>query len=401
MKLGLVCLLLMATQAFATGMAGFEKRFELVKDDSGALLAVNMRMANGTFSIMPYLNQIKQDLIAEIERMGNKAHDQEIDDFIAYLEQNAEGHKADEIAENSRVVRRSLGELIHVKVEEVFAQIMQEDVLPTYEKDLRDVLRLFSLTVIANPNDARFFFKRKAMYEVLTRALEMAKKRFSDVPLLNLASFILVKVHDLLLDQRLYHQNMLLHYLQNFPEGKLGMTKAEADHVFSSVYESRIEFMDILSSNRAAANWDRFGTDQFFSMLRNANTRVRRSMSNARDLKRYNFGFVEVNEDGKRLVKNININKHRFSSEMSIAYDYSNPDRVRRTRALLNLAQVGLGFITLPDWLKSQVESFLESFYVEQARSEGALMAYFESNGNQKMFLNIYRQSLNPYLKVE
>ena len=38
------------------------------------------------------------------------------------------------------------------------------------------------------------------------------------------------------------------------------------------------------------------------------------------------------------------------------------------------------------------------SFYVEQKLTEGALVAYFESNGNQQMFQAIMKQNINPYL---
>lgn len=400
MKLG-VLLVLLCTQAFASSLAGFEKRFELVRNDEGKLVAVNMKMVTAKFSIWPYINQIKEDIKAEIERMGQKGYDQELDQFIQYLESQSDLKNDEEIKENSLVVRESLKGLIDLKVDQVFNEALSEGVIQGYEKDIRDVLLNFSLAIIANPNDARFFYRRHVMYEVVKKALEIARERFSNVPVLNLVSFIIVKVHDLILDQRLYHQNMLLHYLQNFPESELGLSKAEADHVFSSIYESRIAVTDIFSSNRAAANWDRFGTSIFFESLRNANTRVRRTYSAEMEPKRYNYAFVEVLEDGKRVVKNIINNKHMFSGSMATAYEYAAPNKVRRTRSLLNLAQVGLGFLPIAGWLKNQVDGFIQSFYVEQARTEGALMAYFESNGNMDMFHQIHKQSLNPYLLIK
>ena len=67
------------------------------------------------------------------------------------------------------------------------------------------------------------------------------------------------------------------------------MSKEEADKVFSSVYESRIDLVNFLESKKAQENWDRYGTDIFFTGLRSANTRLRRSMH--RNTFRYNFGI--------------------------------------------------------------------------------------------------------------
>src|SRR5690606_36433601 len=105
------------------------------------------------------------------------------------------------------------------------------------------------------------------------------------------------------------------------------------------------------------------GTSIFFESLRNANTRVRRTYSAEMEPKRYNYAFVEVLEDGKRVVKNIINNKHMFSGSMATAYEYAAPNKVRRTRSLLNLAQVGLGFLPIAGWLKNQVDGFIQSFY--------------------------------------
>ena len=84
---------------------------------------------------------------------------------------------------------------------------------------------------------------------------------------------------------------------------------------------------------------------------------------------------------------------------MSTAYNYDKPNKVKRFRSLLNIAQVGLGFIPIPGWLKGQVEGFISSFYVEQKRNEGALIGYFESNGNTEMTKKLLSQSLNPYIQ--
>src|SRR5690606_10618211 len=117
----------------------------------------------------------------------------------------------------------------------------------------------FDLAVVASPMDAKYFYRRNVTYEVVTRALNFAKKKFDSVPLLNLASFMIVKVHDLVLEQRLYHQYMLMHYLENAGAKEIGLTDKEIDRVYSSVFEARIQAINFQESKRAAANWDKYG----------------------------------------------------------------------------------------------------------------------------------------------
>ena len=234
---------------------------------------------------------------------------------------------------------------------------------------------------------------------MLKRAIEFAKQQFDNIPVLNLVAFIMVEVHEMVLEQRLFHQNMMLHYLENVKETEIGLTVKEADRIFSSIYESRIAAANIFESNRAAETWARYGLNKFYAMVRNANNRLRRSTRTFDEVgARYNFGFFEAKEDGERVVKNLIHNQHMFSSKMATAYNYDKPDEVRRFRSLLNLGQLGLGFLPIPGWIKAQVENFIQSYYVEQKRLEGALVAYFDINGNKEMAKNIHRQLVNPYI---
>lgn len=190
--------------------------------------------------------------------------------------------------------------------------------------------------------------------------------------------------------------------MQNFSPEELGFSKKEVDTIFSSIYESRISALNLPESNRAASNWLRYGTDNFFTMVRSCNNKIRRSAYTYDAVNgRYNFAFVEVVEDGERVVKNLVDGKHTFSSKASTAYNYAKPNKIKRNRALLNLGEVGLGFLPIPGWIKSQVEGFLESFYVNQRLTEGSLVGYFESQGNMSMARAVKSQMGNPYIIFE
>jgi hypothetical protein len=162
---------------------------------------------------------------------------------------------------------------------------------------------------------------------------------------------------------------------------------------------SKIGFINYQESNRAVANWDFYGTDKFFAILRGANTKLRRSADIFSKVgTRFNYAFVDVIEEGQRVVKNLVDRKHMFSGSMPTAFYYDKPEKVKRFRSLLNLAQVGLGFLPIPGWIKGQVDGFIESLYVQQKLTEGALIGYFESNGQTNMVEVLRKQQVNPYI---
>lgn len=377
-------------------LAGYKKHFKLEKNPAGDVTYVQMNFLSN-FSLTPYLKMIKEDLKAEIRRMRSKSYQAELDDFIAHLEEGSD--KSAESQESVLVVRDSLENLKNVDVDQTFVELESKGVLKYFASELKKALKVLDLRVIASTEDARYFFKRNVTYEVVKRAINFAKKRFDNIPVLNLVSTVIVQVHDMVLEQRLFYQNMLLHYLDMVPEAELGLKVAEVDRIYSSIYESRIAPLNVIESNRAVADWDRYGLNLFYAMVRNGNNRYRRSSGDFDEMgERLSFGFFKATEKGEKVVKNLLINKHRFSRKMATAFYYEKPEKVKRFRSLLNLGQLGLGFLPLPGWLKGQVEGFINSYYVEQRRSEGALMAHFDMVNDNQMRNLLAKQLNNPYI---
>lgn len=397
-KISTILILVFSVSAFsAANLDGYKKRFKLIKNDQGELTYVQMNFLTKKLSIVPYLKQIKDDIKAEIARMNSKSYENDIQEFYNFLDAHAV--KSAEHQESVLAVKDSLNNLKNVEVDKFFANVKTKNVLERFRKKLQEALRKYSLANIASVEDPKYFYKRNVTYLVVKEALEFAQKKFGNIPLLNLASFVIVKVHDMVLEQRLFHQNMLLHYLQNFSEAELGMTFDEANKVFSSIYESRISPINYRESQAAAADWAKYGLNKFYAMVRSGNNRLRRATITFDEVgSRLNFAFFIAKENGERVIKNLVHNKHSFSGKMATAYYLDKPDKVRRFRSLLNLGQVGLGFLPLPGWLKKQADSFIESFYVEQKILEGALIAYFESNQDSSMASAIKKQNINPYI---
>lgn len=398
--------LLLSLTAFAQDLSieGFNNRFSLVRNAEGKVTVIKSKKVVSMFSIKPFIEQIKNDLKSEqnsFNSLSGADKEAEIDGMLSDM--GMDPYAKDQGSEEARRIKEALLNIPNINVDAAFTELDQKDFWKEFQAKLQEAFLFIDPTVVANLDDARFFYKRNVTYKVVAWALKEAQKRFSNVPILNIASFVIVRVHDMMLEQRHFHHSMLLHYFEAMSESKFGMTKEEVDRTVSSIYEYRIDAVNFMESNRAASDWLNYGFNNFYQLVRTGNTRIRNwegpfTNVSFQNIKKVNFAFAEVSENNARKIYHLHVNAHSFSSKPALAYDYSNPKRVKRNRALLNLGGVALGFIQIPGWIKGQVDSFLKSMYVSQVRMEGALVGYFESTGDTAMINKIYAQRANFYI---
>lgn len=398
--------LMLTLSAFAQDMSiqGFNDRFKIVRNDQNKVTAIKLKKAVTKFTIAPFIEQIKDDLIKEqhtFTALGPAEKEAEINELMKDLGYDMDSKEM--VSFEANALKNALLNIPNINVEEAFVGVNQADFWKEFQTKLQEAMLFIDPTVLANLEDSRFFYKRNVTYKVVEWALREAQKRFSNVPVLNIATYVIVRVHDMMLEQRHFHHNMLLHYFETISETKLGMTKEEVDRTISSIYEYRIEATNFLESNKAARDWLNYGLNLFYMTVRSGNNRIREwqgPLTNVRfqNIKKLNFNFVEVTEDGARKIYHLHKTAHQFSTKPALAFDYSNPKRVKRNRALLNLGGIAIGFIKLPGWLKGSVETFIKSFYVDQVRLEGALVGYFESTGDTVMIDKVYSQRANYYI---
>mgnify|MGYP000005776169 CR=1 FL=1 len=395
----LLVLLVFSVSTLAQDLSGFKNRFQFVRDDQGQLELVKDSSIRMAFSIRPYLEFIKDSLQREQALMKSKGDydqrirnlfDRENENFLGYGDQKQDGQ--------AQIVVDSLRALENVDFDKVFSDPKFNDVMAKFEFKLRDALNQLDPTVMAHVQNPRFFYQKRVTYQVLTWGLNFAKKRLSQLPILNTASYVLVRVEELVRQRRNFHQNMLLHYLEQVPEDQLGLSHEEVNHIMSSIYESRIPWYAFWESNAAVANWDQFGTNKFFTDIRTYNNRFRRMSSTFDQVgKRLNYAFQDVNREGEKVAVNLFNTQHMFSRDLSVAYNYDNPGKTVRTRMVVQLAELGLSFVPLPSFIKGLAEDFLQSFYKQQVLIEGALYGHFEINGDQDALRMMKIQILNPF----
>ncbi len=391
---------LLTASVSAADLAPFKKRFQFVRDDQGQLVKVKDSSIRMKFSIAPYLQFIKESLQQEQALMKSKS------DYEGQVKALFDGDQAENLLGygdeksngQAQIIVDSLKRIENVDFDKVFSDPGFKNVMTEFEWKLGDALEKLDPTVLAHVQDMDFFYQKRVTYQVLTWALNFAKKRLSQIPILNTASYVLVRVEELVRQRRLYHQNMLLHYIEQNSAENLGITHMEANHIMSSIYESRIPWYAFWESRAAQANWDKFGVNKFFTPIRVNNNRFRRMRSQYSDIgERLNYAFQEVTYEGERVVLNLFNTDNMFSRKLAVAYNLDKPGKTMRKRMVVQLAELGLSFLPLPSFIKGIAEDWMKSFYKEQVLIEGALYGHFESKGDQEVLRRLRLQVLNPF----
>ncbi len=371
----------------------FHKRFQFIKHNN-KLIQVRDKSLEVKFSITPYIKYIKDQLLAEQKLIRSKgAYEEEIRSLL-----DEHSRKLDKGSGQTDLLIESLLELENLDIEYIFNHSEFKKVIHFYESRISDALAKIGLNVVATLNDPTFFYKRNTTYEVVKMGLNFARKRLSTIPLLNTASYVLVQVEKLIRERRLFHQNMLLHYLESFTAEELNMTHDEANFVYSSIYESRIPWYAFWESSAAKSNWPKYGVTKFFQYLRAGKSRLRMSrdyFDNIGD--DINYAFKYATEKGNKVVLNLFDGRDSFRNLPSIAFYPDNPQKIMRLRLVLQLGELGLSFVPIPQFIKDFAESYMKSLYVRQKLTEGGLYAYYESHENETMKNNIMLQNVNPF----
>lgn len=397
-------IMLLSFSAFGKSVDNFNKRFEFERKD-GKIVTVRDNSIFQKFGIRPYVEFIKENLLQEQAFMrqaglvSDEAYDNHVRDMFQEEVGFAPNSKMEKQIEN---VVKSLKELGKLNVDAIFSNPEFNKVISTFESKLKDALLQLDPRVIARPEDTRFFVTKNRIYEAVKFGLSMAKKMLGEIPLLNTASYVIVEVEKMIRTQREFHQNMFLHYLQNFTPAELGLTRTEADHIFSSFYESRIPWYAFWETKAAELNWDNYGFNKFGKAVKTGTDRLLnfKGKYDKRGM-RVNYAFSEVTKDGEDVIVNLVDFENMIQREPAVAFSRTNPEKIKRKRILLQLGQLGLSFVPLSAWLKDIAEDFMKSMYEKQQVTEGALYGYFESEGMKEDKEQLVKQYVNPFESLE
>lgn len=395
----------LSTAAHAKSADAFFKRFQVIRSPEGKLIGVRDRTMPVKFSVAPYIQMIKSQLTQEQALMAQNLASGEYESEVkALLNEDREmmmekaGMNSTQYDNNVEVVVESLKKLAVVNVDGIFANPVFNEVVTKYEGKMTSAILMLDPTILANVNDPTFFYKRNVTYQVVSWGLDFARKRLSNIPMLNTASYVIVQVEKLITERRNFHQNMLLHYLENFDAKELGLTHDEVNMLWSSIYESRIPWYAFWESNAAKGNWTKYGVNNFYLNFRNATARLRAAGSIYTEVNdRLNYAFQRVTFNNEKVIVNLFDYESMFQKRPAIAYNYDRPTQIARKRVMLTLAQLGLSFVPMGAIFKDTASNFIKSFYYQQRLTEGALYGFFESMGEEHGMTQIKKQYLNPF----
>lgn len=381
----------------------FFKRFQVIRSTDGKLEGIRDRTLPIKFSVEPYVKLVKAQLLEEQQKINSQdiisgKYDSHIRELMTEGQDlNLTGNQA-EFDENVKVVIDSLKKLALINVNYVFTHELFKNTVAKFEVKLNEAIMLLDPTLIANVNDSTYFYKKNVSYKAVTWALDLARKTMSNIPMLNTVSHVVVEVEKLITERRQFHQNMLLHYLENFKEEELGLTHDEVNLIWSSIYESRIQWYEFWESNTAKANWAKYGANNFYLKFRVATTNLKDAQNLYSEVsERVDYAFQKVTFNNEKVIVNIVDNENLFQQRPAVAYNYDRPTQAKIKRVTLNLAQLGLSFIPMSSLIKDNVNTFIKSYYEKQKITEGALYGYFESHGDAVGTQLIKDQYLNPF----
>jgi hypothetical protein len=402
-----VALLCLYTMNIGTAQAksadAFFKRFQVVRSADGKLIGIRDRTLPVKFSVAPYVKLIRSQLTQEQslmspENLASGKYDADVKSAIVDgMDYDLSGNQQ-EFDQDVEVVVDSLKKLAVLNIDYIFSHDIFQDVVNQFQGRMTDAIMLLDPTMIANVNDSTYFYKKNVTYKVVTWGLDFARKRMSNLPMLNTVSYVIVQVEKLINERRQFHQNMLLHYLENFKEEELGLTHDEVNMIWSSIYESHIQWYAFWESNAAKNNWLKYGVNNFYQDYRTATNNLRNAQSIYSEVSdRMNFSFQKVTYNNEKVVVNLFDKESMLQNRPAVAYNYDRPTQVVRKRVVLSLAGLGVSFIPMSAFIKDYVDSFIKSFYEKQKITEGALYGYFESNGDSKGSTQVSAQYMNPF----
>jgi len=399
---GLLCLITMTIQtANAKSADAFNKRFQIVRSADGKLIGIRDRTLPVKFTVEPYVKLVKSQLQSEqnlINSTNLSSYEADVKNVLAEeMDYQFTGEQR-QFDQNVQYVVDSLKKLAVLNIDFIFSHDIFKDVVNQFQGKMTDALLLLDPTMIANVNDSSYFYKRNVTYKAVTWGLDFARKRMSNIPMLNTVSYVIVQVEKLIRERRMYHQNMLLHYLENFKEEELGLTHDEVNLVWSSIYESRIEWFAFWESSAAKSNWAKYGVNNFYTNYRNATANLRNAQSIYTEVgERMNYAFQKVTYNNDKVIVNLFDKEGMFQNRPAVAYNFDKPTQIVRKRVMLSLAGLGLSFVPLSQMIKDNVDNFIKSYYEKQKITEGALYGFFESNGDAESMNKLYAQYLNPF----
>lgn len=254
-----------------------------------------------------------------------------------------------------------------------------------FDKAKKEVAKVKAWRLVAAPYQTDAFDTEKILEQTVGRVIDVAQKIIPiDNPVFGVFEFLLDTHIENLKSRREFFQNQLLVALD---QDTTLFSTAEKAAIRSSIFYSRISMIKTDSRSKARKAWATYGNAQWKSLMAKCDGYT--SSKSA-------FGpcfRLEGQEVRNKLVK-----KNKLSKSTSLAFDYSEPKRMRAKRQFLITAKLALKLVPLPGLLKTPVRYWLNSQYIDQRKSEGFMFGWTAVSNETRVGEWVLYGTTNPLI---
>lgn len=376
---------------WATAIRTFENTFKIERSSDGKLERITLKkLPQNNLIEADFMQSFVDDLVKSQEEVRYHGTANFIETEMELSEWPSKVKKDQE--QINEVLKRVSVEptLKHPKLKEALSLLASES-----QNDE------FNFRVIAVPNNPTYFSSNETALKLVVRASGIITLVAGGSFGVSAGIFMVQAAFDMILERRTYFQNYFLYHLERYGPEKYGLTKAEAELVKSSIYESRIRFWDMWEKNKARVDWDKYGHNKYLDQVIEADKR-RKNDSGELSVwgNRLGFAFNSGESSGYKRIVNLFNPRSLFSKKSSHGYEFQSPTKLRTKRLLYFLSQLAVRLSPVPV-VSGVYNHFVESLYVPQRQTEGGLYAYFCDNGAEHEAGVVVQQSVNPFVITE
>jgi hypothetical protein len=262
-------------------------------------------------------------------------------------------------------------------------------------------LEIHNFRILAVPENSKYYLSNELVLKILRQASGLIRTAMGNSFGIDVAMFLITYSFDMIIERRNYYQNYMLYYFDKYGGEQYGLSDLEIAKIKSSVFESRIQWWKFWERVKAIKTWDTYGDHKHLDDLI-----LSESRKNKRDEDLDAWGvpmgmiFHDGELKGKGRVVNLLDKRHLFSKKLSFAVDKESPKKIGIVRLVYFLMQIGMKFVPVPA-VSSVFDFFMNSMYVQQRQTEGAVYGYYRDNDDLDMARIISFQSINPFVIAE
>ena len=359
-----------AIPALAAAQANFP--FTVQRDEQGAVTRISLPMRT---SVM--MDEADGDTLSELKAS-----------LKAYQSSTSIASAADDVVKPETKDDKKLYEDAKAILKSDISMQTLEDV--RLEREFKaaksKVFKIELFRLLAAPNAPTAFDREKIVTEAIKQIIGAARSALPATQVFDVVEFLISEYIEGLESRREFFQNQLLVELAY---DETLFTEKEKSTIRSSIFDSRISFINIPAKNKARKAWSTYGDASLAKVMKPCQ------------------GFVGANETGfgqcfkisGTEIANRMVKKSIVSKSVSLAFDSKNPTKVRNHRAVLLLAKLGLTLLPVPGLAKKPFSMWINSQYVNQRKSEGFLYGHAVQKGLPDLADWVLVNSANPMIR--